>query len=57
MELLSGQSQNVSGLFRMFCATNPTLNSYMAKNTPERKDYLMDTLVVPVVEEFKRSGS
>ena len=26
------------------------LNFYMGKNTPERKDYIMDSLVVPVEE-------
>ena len=26
------------------------LNLYMGKNTPERKDYIMDRLVVPVEE-------
>jgi DNA gyrase subunit B/topoisomerase-4 subunit B len=26
----------------------PILNFYMGKNTPERKDYIMDSLVVPV---------
>lgn len=25
----------------------PILNFYMGKNTPERKDYIMDKLVVP----------
>jgi DNA gyrase subunit B/topoisomerase-4 subunit B len=28
----------------------PILNFYMGKNTPERKDYIMDRLVVPVEE-------
>jgi topoisomerase-4 subunit B len=28
----------------------PLLNFYMGKNTPERKDYIMDKLVVPVEE-------
>ena len=28
----------------------PILNFYMRKNTPERKDYIMDQLVVPVEE-------
>jgi hypothetical protein len=28
----------------------PILNFYMGKNTPERKDYIMDSLVVPVEE-------
>jgi len=28
----------------------PILNFYMGKNTPERKDYIMDKLVVPVEE-------
>ena len=28
----------------------PILNFYMGKNTPERKDYIMDQLVVPVEE-------
>jgi hypothetical protein len=27
-----------------------TLSFYMGKNTPERKDYIMDKLVVPVEE-------
>jgi len=28
----------------------PLLNFYMGKNTPERKDYIMERLVVPVEE-------
>jgi len=28
----------------------PILNFYMGKNTPERKDYIMDKLVVPLEE-------
>jgi topoisomerase IV subunit B len=28
----------------------PIFNFYMGKNTPERKDYIMDKLVVPVEE-------
>jgi DNA gyrase subunit B/topoisomerase-4 subunit B len=28
----------------------PIFNFYMGKNTPERKDYIMDRLVVPVEE-------
>jgi len=33
------------------CAeSTPILNFYMGKNTPERKDYIMDKLVVPVEE-------
>ena len=28
----------------------PILNFYMGKNTPERKDYIMNSLVVPVEE-------
>jgi len=28
----------------------PILNFYMGKNTPERKDYIMENLVVPVEE-------
>jgi len=28
----------------------PLLNFHMGKNTPERKDYIMDKLVVPVEE-------
>ena len=28
----------------------PILDFYMGKNTPERKDYIMDSLVVPVEE-------
>jgi len=28
----------------------PILNFYIGKNTPERKDYIMDRLVVPVEE-------
>ena len=28
----------------------PLSDSYMGKNTPERKDYIMDKLVVPVEE-------
>ena len=28
----------------------PILNFYMGKNTPERKDYIMDSLIVPVEE-------
>jgi hypothetical protein len=27
-----------------------TFDFYMGKNTPERKDYIMDSLVVPVEE-------
>ena len=30
--------------------SGPILNFYMGKNTPERKDYIMDKLVVPVEE-------
>ena len=31
------------------CFTDfPTRSFYMGKNTPERKDYIMDKLVVPV---------
>jgi hypothetical protein len=30
--------------------STPILNIYMGKNTPERKDYIMDSLVVPVEE-------
>jgi hypothetical protein len=30
--------------------STPILNFYMGKNTPERKDYIMDKLVVPVEE-------
>jgi hypothetical protein len=30
--------------------SGPIFNFYMGKNTPERKDYIMDKLVVPVVE-------
>jgi len=28
--------------------SSPIFNFYMGKNTPERKDYIMDSLVVPV---------
>ena len=28
--------------------STPILNFYTGKNTPERKDYIMDQLVVPV---------
>ena len=28
----------------------PLFNFYMGKNTPERKDYIMDKLVAPVKE-------
>jgi len=28
----------------------PVFNFYMGKNTPERKDYIMEHLVVPVEE-------
>jgi len=28
----------------------PVFDFYMGKNTPERKDYIMDKLVVPVEE-------
>lgn len=28
----------------------PILNFFMGKNTPERKDYIRDSLVVPVEE-------
>ena len=30
--------------------SSPIFNFYMGKNTPERKDYIMDSLVVPVEE-------
>ena len=30
--------------------SGPNFNFYMGKNTPERKDYIMDKLVVPVEE-------
>jgi hypothetical protein len=30
--------------------STPTFYLYMGKNTPERKDYFMDQLVVPVEE-------
>jgi hypothetical protein len=30
--------------------SGPILTFYMGKNTPERKDYIMDKLVVPVEE-------
>ena len=30
--------------------STPILNFYMGKITPERKDYIMDKLVVPVEE-------
>ena len=30
--------------------STPIFNFYMGKNTPERKDYIMDSLVVPVEE-------
>jgi len=30
--------------------STPILNFYMGKNTPERKDYITDKLVVPVEE-------
>jgi DNA gyrase/topoisomerase IV subunit B len=30
--------------------STPIFNFYMGKNTPERKDYIMDRLVVPVEE-------
>jgi DNA gyrase/topoisomerase IV subunit B len=30
--------------------SGPIFNFYMGKNTPERKDYIMDKLVVPVEE-------
>ena len=30
--------------------SGPISNFYMGKNTPERKDYIMDKLVVPVEE-------
>ena len=33
------------------CAESAAIfNFYMGKNTPERKDYIMDSLVVPVEE-------
>lgn len=32
--------------------SGPIFNFYMGKNTPERKDYIMDKLVVPVEEKF-----
>jgi len=28
--------------------SGPVFNFYMGKNTPERKDYIMDKLVVPM---------
>ena len=30
--------------------SGPIFNFYMGKNTPERKDYIMDKLVVPAEE-------
>ena len=30
--------------------SDPIFKFYMGKNTPERKDYIMDMLVVPVEE-------
>lgn len=30
--------------------SGPIFNFYMGKNTPERKDYIMDKLVVPIEE-------
>ena len=30
--------------------SGPIFDFYMGKNTPERKDYIMDSLVVPVEE-------
>jgi DNA gyrase/topoisomerase IV subunit B len=30
--------------------SGPIFNFYIGKNTPERKDYIMDKLVVPVEE-------
>ena len=30
--------------------SGPIFNFYMGENTPERKDYIMDKLVVPVEE-------
>ena len=30
--------------------SGPIFTFYMGKNTPERKDYIMDKLVVPVEE-------
>jgi DNA gyrase/topoisomerase IV subunit B len=30
--------------------SSPIFNFYMGKNTPERKDYIMERLVVPVEE-------
>lgn len=30
--------------------SGPIFNFYMGKNTPERRDYIMDKLVVPVEE-------
>jgi len=30
--------------------SGPIFDSYMGKNTPERKDHIMDRLVVPVEE-------
>ena len=32
--------------------SGPIFTFYMGKNTPERKDYIMDKLVVPVEEGF-----
>jgi hypothetical protein len=36
--------------FRLRAESGPIFNFYMGKNTPERKDYIMDSLVVPVEE-------
>jgi DNA gyrase/topoisomerase IV subunit B len=30
--------------------SGPILDFYMGKNTPDRKDYIMESLVVPVVD-------
>ena len=35
--------------------SGPIFDFYMGKNTPERKDYIMDSLVVPVEEQAKVS--
>ena len=44
--------KNVVKFFDLPChaESGPIFDFYMGKNTPERKDYIMDSLVVPVEE-------
>ena len=46
-----GKQMRLSRIEYADCAeSGPIFNFYMGKNTPERKDYIMDQLVVPVEE-------